>query len=59
MMDGFKIIGHNKAEKNKTGRDNSFNVANSEFFKNLNPVTKQYLKQIENAYVNSGESITT
>ena len=44
MMEGFKIGTMNKGDKNKTGRDNSFNAATSEFFRNLNPVTKQYLK---------------
>jgi len=45
-MDGFKNNNNNnKSEsKNRSGRDNSFNIGNSEFFNNLNPVTKQYLK---------------
>lgn len=53
-MTGFKFNQESKSEQknSRTGRDNSFNIATSEFFQNLNPVTKQYLKQIESAYVN-------
>lgn len=41
-MDGFKFNNQSKSESknNRTGRDNSFNVGTSEFFRNLNPVTK-------------------
>ncbi len=59
-MDGFKLNNQSKSEaKNKSGRDNSFNAGTSEFFQNLNPVTKQYLNQIEKAYVYRNESIST
>ena len=36
-MDGF-------LNKKKTDPNSSFNIGTSEFFNNLNPVTKQYLK---------------
>lgn len=60
-MEGFKFAIQSKSESKNTrsGRDNSFNIGNSEFFQNLNPVTKQYLKQIEKSYVNRTESIAS
>ncbi|CDW86406.1 protein kinase domain containing protein [Stylonychia lemnae] len=59
-MEGFKNNNQSKSEsKTRSNRDNSFNIGTSEFFNNLNPVTKQYLKQIEKTYVNRNDSIST
>ena len=63
MDGGFKFQtrehSNKSGEKTRTGSsgDNSFNIGSSEFFQNLNPITKQYLEQIEKAYQQRNDSI--